>query len=72
MFLYFCLWLFKSLSQMAFYFSNLILQTAYKLTYLTEFVFELVMATKIRLPFKNCIFKLPKSSTLKKIYIVIV
>ena len=28
MFLYFCLWLFKSLSQMAFYFSNLILQTA--------------------------------------------
>ncbi|TGY53906.1 hypothetical protein E5340_09060 [Ligilactobacillus murinus] len=29
-FLYFCLVLLKSLSQMAFYFSNLILQTAYQ------------------------------------------
>ena len=39
MFLYFCLWLFKSLSQMAFYFSNLILQTAYQTLILLTIVY---------------------------------
>ena len=43
MFPYFCLWLFKSLSQMAFYFSNLILQTAkYKSGSVTEVIYDFV------------------------------